>query len=290
MKAEAFARLARPAGLVPVWSAAAAAAALSEARTTPARFAILIAGLSLAHCGASALGDAFAAPLDALVRPSKPIPSGAVGRWTALGFGFAALALFVALTAAAAPGPPSSRLGAVGAALVLAGLALLDGSSREGHPAAPALLGLCRAVAYSVVALALAGHLASSAALAGAAAGAYAAGRRRALDREDGASLLWPLLLLLLPFGATAPLLGAGIFETALWFFGLAWVALACLRLQRREFPRASAALAAGACLVDALLASSAGVSRLVLAAAACFAVTVLLQRAPTPGVIMENE
>jgi len=99
----------------------------------------LFAASALAYAGGMALNDACDAPLDAVERPERPIPSGRVSRRTAFGLAAAALAASVALAATAGP-----RALAVSVLLVAAIVAYDAGL--KATAAGPFTMAACRAL------------------------------------------------------------------------------------------------------------------------------------------------
>lgn len=276
----ALCRLGRPSAVLTVWSGALAGVFLSAGPPRWWLFGGLGAALSLAYCGGMALNDAYDAPLDAILRPQRPIPRGEIGVPTALALGYAALAAAVGLVAGLAGWPEQpGGWAAAGAALILAGLIVLYDTSHEGHSGAPALAGLCRGLVYVTSAVAAAGRLNASSLGAAAVLGCYTAGVCGAGEGQEGPRL-WPIVLLAAPLAATGTLLAAeDISLSLLWLFSLAWVARCSVLLLRREFSRAARGLTAALCLADALLIAQLGPSPLVWAAAAGFPLTLALQR-----------
>lgn len=275
MSLRALAVLSRPQRLAPVWSGALAGACLAPSGATPALIAAVALALSLAHLGGAALNDAYDAPLDALLRPRRPIPSGQLPRDAALALGYGALAAFV-LAAAFLALPLGARGGgaAAGVALVLAGTVVLYDTSHEGNPAAPALLAVCRGLVYVTASVVVSGRLSGAPAVGAAVLASYSVGLSTVCDREDGGARLWPLLLLFSPFLATANLLAGSPAQACLWFCALAWVARGAMRLLQRDFSGAWRSLFAAMPLVDALLIGQGGFRPAVWVAVAAFPLT----------------
>ena len=280
MSLRAVASLARPQRLATSWSGALAGACLAPAEGKPALVAAVALALSLAHLGGAALNDAYDAPLDALLRPRRPIPSGELPRGAALALGYGALAGFV-FSAVVLALPLGARGGAAaaGIALVLAGTVVLYDTAHAGNPAAPALLAVCRGLIYVTASVVVSGRLSGAPALGAAVLAAYSVGLSCVCDREDGGARLWPLLLLFSPLVATAPLLAGTSGQACLWFCALAWIARGALRLLQRDFSRAWISLFSAMPLIDALLIGQMGLRPAVWVAAAAFPVTYLLLR-----------
>jgi 4-hydroxybenzoate polyprenyltransferase len=112
--------------------------AVSGAGFTAPHAALLLASAS-AYAGGMALNDAWDAPLDAVERPERPIPSGRITRATAFWIAAACFVICLALAAVAGRRP----LG-VAALLVLA-IVVYDGFAK-GSAAGPGSMALCRAL------------------------------------------------------------------------------------------------------------------------------------------------
>lgn len=93
---------------------------------------VAVAGLAavsvLLYAGGTTLNDAFDAPVDAVERPERPIPSGRVSRRTAFAFGFGLLAVAVVLAFAVA-GLAGGTVAGLLAAAVVAYDGLLKGTN-----------------------------------------------------------------------------------------------------------------------------------------------------------------
>ena len=285
MALRAVAALGRPQRLATVWSGALAGACLAPSPPQAWLAAGAAAALSLAYLGGAALNDAYDAPLDAVLRPRRPIPAGQVPRSLALALGYGALACFVLACAALAWSRGwRGSVSAAGIALVLSGTVVLYDTAHEGNPAAPALMGVCRGLVYVTAAVVVSGRLSGPPALGAAVLAGYTVGMACACDREEGGSRLWPLLLLLSPFLFTAPLLSGTPGQTCLWFCALLWVCRGILGLLQRDFARAFRTLFCALPLVDAMLISREALRPESWAALAAFPVTyALLRWAPEP-------
>jgi len=112
--------------------------AVTGAPLTLANGSLLLAS-ALAYAGGMALNDAFDAPLDAVERPERPIPSGRFTRAAAFWLGSVCLAACLALAASA-----GRRPFAVAALLVVA-IILYDGVAKPTW-AGPATMAACRAL------------------------------------------------------------------------------------------------------------------------------------------------
>lgn len=279
MNARAALALGRVSNLPTVWSNALAGAVLAGAGDFGAELGVLLAAFSLFYTGGMFLNDAFDARFDAAQRPERPIPSGRARRGEVFGWGFAMLAAGLGL------------LGTLGLAPALAGAALAATItfydwSHKANPLSPVVMGLCRALVYAGAAFAYAAAPPLALWAGAALMLCYLIGLTYIAKQENLARVenLWPLVFL------AAPLLyGAGLLwarpsmPAALAWAGLAACvagALAFLRRRRRgDIPRAVVTLIAGISLLDALLIAASGAGGLALAAAACFALALLLQR-----------
>jgi len=276
-------RLGRVSNLPTVWTNTLAGVALAGA--SPWQWATLPAalGLSLAYLGGMYLNDAFDRGIDARERPSRPIPSGAVDANTVFALGFGLLLAAVAALLTAARGFDAAPGGVVLAGLALGGAIIGYSWRHKGNPLSPLAMGACRLLAY------VAAGLAATAAMPGpllAAAGVslcYLIGLTYVAKREMLGRIgnLWPLLFLAAPLAYG--LLLANKATGQLVLLALAgWIGVALWLLRRRrpgDIPRAVVSLIAGISLVDALFLAVAGWPGAVVAALACFAATLTLQR-----------
>jgi 4-hydroxybenzoate polyprenyltransferase len=98
------------------------------------------------------LNDAFDRAWDARHRPERPIPSGRVPAEQVFLAGFGLLSGGVFVLAFVRPA-------AFGPALGLAALIVVYDAWHKGNPAAPIVMGACRALVYVTAALATGGHL-----------------------------------------------------------------------------------------------------------------------------------
>lgn len=112
-----------------------------------ARDGLLVGALALAsaclYAGGAALNDVCDAEQDLLERPGRPIPSGRIARRTALRVAGGLLVLGIAIAATV-----SVRAGVIALLLVL--FIVLYDSVLKSTPAAPGLMGLCRALNLSL--------------------------------------------------------------------------------------------------------------------------------------------
>jgi len=273
--------LGRVSNLPTVLSNALAGIALAGAAWSPAVLIGAAAALALLYVGGMYLNDAFDAEVDARERPARPIPRGDAARGAVFAAGFALVGAGVAL--AAVQGPASLLCGAL-----LAGAILLYDAVHKHTAAAPAIMGLCRLLAYLTAAAMAGGDALGTALLLGGGGlfchvvGLTYAARQEAYDRLDNA---WPLAVLAVPLAGAlwaAVAAVAAPLALVLWAAIAAATAWAVRRLFRRapgDVPRAVAALIAAIALYDAVLIAAAGQPVPALIAALCFPLTLALQR-----------
>lgn len=270
--------LGRVSNLPTVWTNGLAGAVLAGLAIDAWGWAALLLALTLFYTGGMYLNDAFDAEIDARERPSRPIPSGRIGRGTVFTLGGGMLLAGVALGF-------SLGLAAGLAGLALALAVLLYDQLHKRTPLAPLMMGACRFLAYVLAALAAGGLVA--AVLAGA-AGLFAhvvgltyAARQEAYDRLDRA---WPLAVLAIPLVVALWFALAGGSPAALALLAVytAWGARALIllfRRQRGDVPRAVIGLIAAISLYDAALIAASGAYWLALLATGGFLATLALQR-----------
>lgn len=251
---------------------------LAGAAWSPAAVIGATAALALLYVGGMYLNDAFDAEVDARERPARPIPRGDAARGAVFAAGFALVGAGVVLTAAA--GASALLCGAL-----LAGAILLYDAVHKRTAAAPAIMGLCRLLAYLTAAAMAGGEAPGTVLLLGAGGlfchvvGLTYAAKQEAYDRLDNA---WPLAVLAVPLAGAAWAAAAAPLALLLWVALAAATAWAVRRLFRRapgDVPRAVAALIAAIALYDAVLIAAAGQPMAALAAALCFPLTLALQR-----------
>jgi hypothetical protein len=271
-------RLGRVSNLPTVWTNALAGMALAGG-VAPASVALsVLIALSLFYTGGMWLNDAFDREIDALERPERPIPAGQAEPATVFALGFGMLAAGLVLLASTGIG---WHLPAAG--LLLASCIVFYDWRHKGHPSAPWVMGLCRALVYVVAALAVAPMLPLPVLAAAAVTLAYVAGitysaRREALG-ELGAA--WPLALLAIPLGYGLLLAVTNPWAPLAYAAFLAWLAYALFFLvhRKRAVPQAVAAMLAAICLLDATYITAADEPLLALAAGFAFLLTVAMQR-----------
>jgi 4-hydroxybenzoate polyprenyltransferase len=245
----------------------------------------LITGMAAMYTAGMFLNDAFDADFDRLHRPERPIPSREATLTAVFAWGFASLALGLALIVAAAT-PTGNGVAAFSSGLALAAVIVVYDRWHKENTFGPLLMGICRMLVYVTAAMAVAGSL--SVAVIGAAVVAlcYLIGLTYVAKQETLGRVwnLWPLGFLAVPFiyEGFAALRDAatGIAFVAL----LGWVlyALSFLRQGTRAIGTAVGYLIAGICLLDALFVAERAPALAVLAAGA-FILTLCLHRV-VPG------
>lgn len=266
-------------------STAQAASGVANAPPSPVHILSLALALSLLYVGGMYLNDAFDRAFDAVHRPERPIPSGAVSARAVFSIGFGMLAAGIALSGWSG----FTRTGTFGAALAaiaLAAVVVLYNLHHKGNPLSPVLMGLCRVLVYVTAALATFAAYSPALAIASLAVLGYLIGLTFIAKHETGGSIVrfWPLVPLVLPVlhGLSAP----GLAPKALALLVLVHTALT-LRLvlspAHRNVPKAVSQLIAGISLVDAIAIAATGLPELSLLAIAAFSLTRIFQRV-VPG------
>jgi 4-hydroxybenzoate polyprenyltransferase len=270
--------LGRVSNLPTVWTNVLAGTLLAGGSWQEWRFASVLIAMSLFYVGGMYLNDYFDRAIDAVERPSRPIPSGQISASAVAAIGFVLLAAGIAIMAAM--GTASALAGASLATAIVAYDAI-----HKVNPVAPVVMGLCRALVYIGAAAAAAGTVSGAIALAGFAmlgfvAGLTYAAKQEALDRVGN---LWPLLILSVPMVIALPALQHGLTAVAVYTALIGASAYAIYLLWRRPFagavPQAVGWLIAGTSLVDAALLAAAGTTGPAVAAGCGFILTLMLQR-----------
>ena len=279
-------RLGRVSNLPTVWTNALAGTALAGGQIWTLSTLLIAIGLSLLYVSGMYLNDAFDRDIDALERPSRPIPAGLVSADSvfAAGFGLMLAGLaFVLGASATASTSPAWR--PVLAALALAAAILFYDWHHKGNVLSPFFMGLCRVLAYLTAGYAAAA--APSGALFAAALvslcyliGLTYTAKQEALDRIGS---LWPLLFLGTPvaYGAAHAWNGT-LASVSLLVALVAWILVALYLLKRRDkgdVPRAVVSLIAGIALLDALFLAMTGAVAASMLALLFFGLTLALQR-----------
>ncbi len=277
-------RLGRVSNLPTVWTNALAGTALAGGEIWTQTILLVVIGLSLLYVSGMYLNDAFDHEIDAVERPDRPIPAGAVSLNTVFGVGFGLMigGLAFILWGAAAVSETGAR--PMTAALALAAAILFYDWHHKRNALSPLFMGLCRVLAYltagyaAVTAPSAMLFIAAFVSLCYLIGLTYAA-KQEALDRLDR---LWPLLLLGAPiiYGLVVVLQGGALAAAALAALVI-WTIVALYFLRRRskgDVPRAVVSLIAGISLVDAVFLSAAGAAGAALVAGSCFLLTLALQ------------
>jgi hypothetical protein len=277
-------RLGRVSNLPTVWTNTLTGIVLAGgALAGPATLPLLIA-LSLFYVGGMYLNDAFDAKVDAIERPERPIPSGAISARTVFAAGFAMLALGVLLLLwtgyglAGGTGPWPALAG-----LALAGAIVLYDSYHKDNPLSPALMGLCRVLVYLAAGVAVAHPLPGALWLAALLLLCYLIGLTYVAKQENLGEVknLWPLLFLAAPVVFALVHAPASPTSAVMFVLFALWVGVALWFLRRRQpgdVPRAVVSLIAGIALLDAVL-IAAGAAGIAWLAVAGFLLTLGLQR-----------
>lgn len=278
-------RLGRVSNLPTVWTNALVGTALAGGEIWTQSTLLIVIGLSLLYVSGMYLNDAFDNEIDAVERPDRPIPSGAVSvnAVFAVGFGLMLGGLAFILCGSAAASQTGVR--PMMAALALAAAILFYDWHHKGNALSPLFMGLCRVLAYLTAGYAA---MAAPSAMLFVAAlvslcyliGLTYAAKQEALDRLDR---LWPLLFLGAPIlYGLAIVWQSGVLAAAALVALIIWILVALYFLRRRskgDVPRAVVSLIAGISLVDAVFLSAAGAVGAALVAGLCFLLTLTLQR-----------
>jgi len=271
-------RLGRVSNLPTVWTNVLTGIVLAGGEWHTWRTGVTLLAMSLFYVGGMYLNDYFDRAIDALDRPSRPIPSAQISAQAVVGIGFALLSAGIVLMAS------------VGTAAALAGTALAVviiayDLFHKANPLAPVVMGLCRALVYCGAAAAAVGSVSGALVIAALTLLAYVAGLTYAAKQEslDRVGNLWPLLVLATPMVLGLPALQQGITAIAVYLALIGASTYAIYLLWKRPFagavPQAVGWLIAGISLVDATLLASAGAIVPALAAVGGFVLTLILQK-----------
>jgi 4-hydroxybenzoate polyprenyltransferase len=278
-------RLGRVSNLPTVWTNAMAGWTLAGGTPQALPLAMLAIAASLLYVAGMVLNDVYDADIDAKERPERPIPSGLVTRAEARAWGFALLGAGVLVAAATGRVAVATPTWAPAvAAGTTAALVVLYDRWHKGNPAAPIVMGLCRAGVYAMAGACVVARP-SPPLFAGALLLAlYVVSLTYVAKFESSGAIgrTWPVL------GVYAPGLFGWRHAKGRWPVRLlalaqnAW-ALWCSGYTRKGGPantrRAVVGLIAGISLVDAVFIAQMGHTALALVAVAGFATTLLLQR-----------
>jgi hypothetical protein len=278
-------QLGRVSNLPTVWTNTLTAVVLVGVGAADTRVWMLLIAMSLYYVGGMYLNDAFDAEIDAVERPERPIPSGAISRSTVYTAGFGMLGLATILVQAVATmADRDLGLWPLASGVALAGMIILYNGHHKANPLSPFVMGLCRALVYITSGLCFVLALPSELWFAVAVVLCYLIGLTYVAKQENFGRVenLWPLVFLAAPlvYGlshiSSEPIV-------ILFLAGLtAWISFAVWLVQRRQagdIPRAVISLIAGISLLDALLITSAGHFWTALIAVAGFLLTLFLQR-----------
>jgi len=270
-------RLGRVSNLPTVWTNTLAGAVLAGAGGFGAEFGLMLLAFSLFYTGGMFLNDAFDAPFDAVQRPERPIPSGEIGAREVFAYGYAMMALGIAV------------LAWFGVAPALAGLTLAVAITfydwhHKQNVFGPVVMGLCRVLVYVGAALCYTLALPDAVWIGAALMLCYLIGLTYVAKQENLGKVenLWPLAFLAAPAAYGAWLAAAQFAVAPFWLLFTGWMLVALWFLRRRrkgDIPRAVVSLIAGISLLDALLIAGAGSLALAAAGLAGFGATLLFQR-----------
>jgi len=278
-------RLGRVSNLPTVWTNAMAGFALAGGVPQLVPLVLLAVAASLLYVGGMVLNDVYDAAVDAEERPERPIPSGLVSRDEARVWGFGLLVagvIVAAFTGRAAVANPTWAPAI--AASVTAGLVVVYDVWHKGNPAAPIVMGLCRAGVYAIAAACVTTRPGPAFVTGALLLGLYVVSLTYVAKFEASGSLgrTWPVL---------------GVYAPGLWSWGRAkgswpvrllalaqnawawWAASQARRGDPKHTRTAVVSLIAGISLVDAAFIAQVGHPWLALVAVAAFAGTLVLQR-----------
>jgi hypothetical protein len=271
-------RLGRVSNLPTVWTNVLTGVVLAGGEWQTWRTAVTLLAMSLFYVGGMYLNDYFDRAIDALERPSRPLPSAQISAQAVVGIGFALLAAGIVLMA-------SMGTAAALAGTALAGVIIAYDLFHKGNPLAPVVMGLCRALVYCGAAAAAVGSVSASLLVAALALLAYVAGLTYAAKQENLEQVgnLWPLLILAVPMVVALPVFRQDATAVAIYLALIGASTCAIYLLGKRPFPgavpQAVGWLIAGISLVDATLLASAGAIVPALAAVGGFVLTLILQK-----------
>jgi hypothetical protein len=287
-KLSVWLRLGRVSNLPTVWSNVLAALALAGGLTPEPRVLALAFAFSIFYVGGMYLNDAFDRHIDAVERPTRPIPSGQVSAAVVFGIGFGALALGTLLTALVAQRTGASVVRATASSLALAACIVFYDAYHKKNPLSPLVMGACRVMIYVAVAYSVSDRLALPVLLGAAALWCHLIGLTYAAKQEafNRLTRVWPLAFLALPalYGVVLAVQRPLVWPFLALFVGWTFYATHFLRQgPTRAVPQAIVRLIAAISLLDALLIASTGAWIGAALAASMCALTRLFQRV-VPG------
>lgn len=277
-------RLGRVSNLPTVWTNTATGIVLAGGGlTSPAALPLFLA-LSLFYLGGMYLNDAFDARIDAIERPERPIPAGAISAQAVFTAGFAMLTAGVLLLFWIGYGLVGTGVWPGLGGLALAGAIVLYDRYHKDNPLSPALMGLCRVLVYLAAGVAFAHPLPGTLWFAALLLLCYLIGLTYVAKQENLGEVrnLWPLLFLAAPVVYALTQALAGLTSGVMFVLFALWVAVALSFLRRRQagdVPRAVISLIAGIALLDAVLIAAAGATAIAWLAVGGFVLTLALQR-----------
>ena len=283
MKLATALRLGRVSNLPTVVSNVLAGLVLSGGMLGTGSIVALCVAMACMYVGGMYLNDAFDREHDRRERKERPIPTGQVRAATVFAIGFGLLLAGIALTAVLALGTPDG-LGAapVGAMCGLGSLIVLYDLNHKGNALSPVIMAANRVLVYVVTGLRAAVALGAELWLGAGALACYLTGLTYAAKQEGRGVLrrTWPLLLLAAPLGyLLRPQVQAAAIAAVAFTAWTAFNLRLLLVAQHRDVKRAVSQLIAGIALLDAWLVAQHGSEALAAGCAACFLLTLGLQR-----------
>ena len=277
-------RLGRVSNLPTVWTNAMAGFALAGGTPQFVPLALLALAASLLYTGGMVLNDVYDADIDAKQRPERPIPSGLVTRDEARAWGFGLLVAGVIVATLTGRFAVAPTWAPAIAALVTAGLVVVYDMWHKGNPAAPIVMGLCRAGIYAIAAVCVTTRPGPTLVTGALLLCVYVVSLTYIAKFEASGSLgrTWPVL---------------GVYAPGLWSWGRAkgrwpvrilalaqnawawWAASQARRGDPKHTRTAVVSLIAGISLVDAAFIAQVGHVGLAFVAVAAFAGTLVSQR-----------
>ncbi len=277
-------KLGRVSNLPTVWTNVLAGAALAGVAYGAGGLAALLVSMSLFYTAGMFLNDAFDKKFDAAHAPQRPIPSGEARAAEVFTAGFLMLAAALGALFLASRLANGNAIPAMIAGAGLAAIIVLYDRHHKKNPAAPALMGLTRALVYVAAALAISGTLPFRAALGAVSLMSYVAGitylsARGPLPLKAG---LRPVFLILVPVVYLIPVMkggGLGLITSlafAAWAaYSLSWI----LGKSKRNPDKGVAGLICGISLFDASVIAGQNSPVAAVAAVAFFFLCLLGQR-----------
>lgn len=197
----AWLMLGRVSNLPTVWSNTLTAWVLSGAKQDWPALGVAMALMSTFYVAGMILNDAFDAEYDAVHRPQRPLPSGAVTKALAFGVGLSGLAAAVVGVAILGRvlGNDAAKSGLWACLLALAVVAY-DAYHKQ-NPLSPVVMGACRSLVLLTTAWLASNKLTDAVIAASLAQWAYVVGLTYAAKQEDlvRPGSFWPVVLVFLP-------------------------------------------------------------------------------------------